>query len=176
MTSRLGVWNSQASGSGLTRRRSWRGPTSVRRPSRLCQRQRDGVTPPASRASHAGRRRAASASGRGPWPRSLAPSPLGGREKEAASAATIDIGQGPSDRVQYDSPPRDGLVVAAEAKTGRGSPRHRSRCGVLSAFSKSFTVCRERWLNLVHWSREESFGTSRAPRGSAPATGWGHLG
>ena len=62
---------------GLTRRRSCRGPASVRQPSCLVQRKRDGVTPPASRASHAGRRRAASASARGPWPRSLAPSPLG---------------------------------------------------------------------------------------------------
>jgi len=43
----------------LTRRRSWRGPASVRRPSRLAQRYVGGVTPPASRASHASRRRAA---------------------------------------------------------------------------------------------------------------------
>jgi len=46
-------------GRGPTRRRSRRGPASVRRPSRLERRQRDGVTPPASRDSHAGRRRAA---------------------------------------------------------------------------------------------------------------------
>jgi hypothetical protein len=48
---------------GLTSRRSRRGPASVRRPSRLEQRQRDGVTPPASRASHAGRRRTAASFG-----------------------------------------------------------------------------------------------------------------
>jgi hypothetical protein len=44
---------------GLTRRRSWRGPASARRPSRLGQRSLRGVTPPASRASNAGKRRAA---------------------------------------------------------------------------------------------------------------------
>jgi len=44
---------------GLTHRRSWRGPASVRRPSRLFQRDLHGGTPPASRDSHAGRRRAA---------------------------------------------------------------------------------------------------------------------
>jgi hypothetical protein len=44
--------------------------------------KQDGVTPPASRASHAGRRRAASASARGPWPRSLACWPLARPTKE----------------------------------------------------------------------------------------------
>src|SRR4051794_30770304 len=38
----------------------------------------NGVTPPASRASHAGRRRAALPQPRGPWPRSLTSDPLGG--------------------------------------------------------------------------------------------------
>jgi len=36
-----------------------------------------GVTPPASCTSHAGRRRAAAASARGPWPRSLTSDPVG---------------------------------------------------------------------------------------------------
>jgi hypothetical protein len=44
---------------GLTIRRSWHGPASARRPSHLAQRNLNGVTPPASRASNAGRRRAA---------------------------------------------------------------------------------------------------------------------
>jgi len=43
----------------LTRGRTRRGPASARRPSRLVQRYLRGVTPPASRASNAGRRRAA---------------------------------------------------------------------------------------------------------------------
>jgi len=43
----------------LTRGRTRRGPASVRRPSRLVQRNLHGVTPPASRASNAGKRRAA---------------------------------------------------------------------------------------------------------------------
>src|SRR3954452_21631935 len=43
----------------LTRRRSRRGPDSVRRPSRLFQRYLSGVTPSAPRTSNAGRRRAA---------------------------------------------------------------------------------------------------------------------
>jgi hypothetical protein len=50
---------------GLTIRRSWHGPASARRPSRLEQRKRDGVTPPASRASHAGK--AARRIGFGTW-------------------------------------------------------------------------------------------------------------
>jgi hypothetical protein len=72
-----------------TSRRSWRGPASVRRPSRLVQRNLRGVTPPASRASHAGRRRAASASARRPWPRSLAPDPLGGRAEQSIGSVGI---------------------------------------------------------------------------------------
>jgi len=89
----------------LTRRRSRRGPASIRRPSRLEQRQLHGVTRSASRTSNAGRPRAASASARGPWPRSLAPSPLGGPEKEAAFAATIDNGQGRNRSLGANLPP-----------------------------------------------------------------------
>jgi len=62
----------------LTRRRSWHGPAPARRPSRLVQRNLRGVTPPASRASHAGMRRAALPWPSGPWPRSLTSDPLGG--------------------------------------------------------------------------------------------------
>ena len=62
---------------GLTRGRTRRGPASARRPSRLVQRYLNGVTPLASRASNAGRRRAAAASARGPWPRGLTSGPLG---------------------------------------------------------------------------------------------------
>jgi len=62
---------------GLTRGRTRRGPASARRPSRLVRRYLSGVTPPASRASNAGKRRAATASARGPWPRGLTSGPLG---------------------------------------------------------------------------------------------------
>ena len=64
--------------SRLTRRRSWRGPASVRRPSRLVRIKPDGAARPASRDSHACTPSAALASARGPWPRSLASDPLGG--------------------------------------------------------------------------------------------------
>jgi len=62
---------------GLTRRRSWRGPASARRPSRLVQRNLHGVTPSASRTSHASSPRAALPWPRGPWPCSLTSDPLG---------------------------------------------------------------------------------------------------
>jgi hypothetical protein len=61
--------------SWLTTARSWHGPASVRRPSRLLYRQRGGVTPVADRVAlpqlNRGNRRAALASARGPWPCSL---------------------------------------------------------------------------------------------------------
>jgi hypothetical protein len=51
-----------------------------------------GVTPPASRDSYAGRRRAAQASARGPWPCSLGSDPLGGRAKPAyRSVRTVNL-------------------------------------------------------------------------------------
>jgi len=69
--------NTRETASGLTRPRSRRGPASARRPSRLVKSNHHGGARPASRDSHAGRPCAALASGRGPWPRSLGPSPLG---------------------------------------------------------------------------------------------------
>jgi hypothetical protein len=63
------------------------------------RRKRDGVTRPASRASHAGRPRAALASGRGPWPCSLASGPLGRPEKgPPVGGINLRLAEGPGDR------------------------------------------------------------------------------
>ena len=81
-------------GAAQLRGRTRRGPASVRRPSRLVQRNLHGVTPPASRASNAGMRRAAAASARGPWPRGLTSPPLGARNKGGRlTAADMDPGR-----------------------------------------------------------------------------------
>jgi death-on-curing protein len=63
----------------LTRARSWHGPASARRPSRLVKARHHGGTRLSSRASNAGKPRAAPASARGPWPCSLTAGSLGGR-------------------------------------------------------------------------------------------------
>jgi len=60
-----------------TRRRSWHGPASARRPSRLGTSKPHGVTRRAFARLKCGAPRAALASARGPWPCSLASDPLG---------------------------------------------------------------------------------------------------
>ena len=120
----------------LTRGRTRRGPASARRPSRLLQRHLNGVTPPASRASNAGRRRAAAASARGPWPRGLTSRPLARPMKEAASpAATMDSGQGQSCR----SPARCNGCKLSKLATDHASAIFQ-RCSLVDAVAWHHTA------------------------------------
>jgi hypothetical protein len=61
---------------GLTRGRSWHGPASARRPSRLVKSKPHGVTRRAFARLKCGAPRAALTSARGPWPCSLTTDPL----------------------------------------------------------------------------------------------------
>src|SRR6185369_1517802 len=103
--------------SGLTRRRSWHGPASARRPSRLGTSKPLGVTRRAFARLTCSAPRAALASARGPWPCSLASDPLGAPEKEAAFAASVVCGQWPRFWDVVSEGPRD--RVGADRRLGK---------------------------------------------------------
>src|SRR6185369_6802128 len=103
--------------SGPTRRRSWHGPASARRPSRLGTSKPLGVTRRAFARLTCSAPRAALASARGPWPCSLASDPLG---RFAAGGRTIcRVGHSSDMKTFENAPKRETVVPHASKKAVR---------------------------------------------------------
>jgi len=117
---------------GLTRRRSWHGPASARRPSRLGKSKSHGVTRRAFARLTCSAPRAALASARGRWPCSLASDPLAGHRY-----------------LQSDVPPPIPAERASIARRVAGEPNgtcarlRRHRCPVLRLGVRHTVVWRE---------------------------------